>query len=123
HPGTRVLPCAHAADCRGDDGISQVPAEPPCRYAHAPVTPEEPDGTRRCVPPARPRIRERPRLLRLDFRSSMTWLGDSLSTLRRGGRPTRRKTRLRLLAKLCRAGFTPAGFYREFQLCFSFTWL
>jgi len=48
--------------------------------------------------PARPRLRERPWLLRLDFRGSIAWLGDSLSTLRRGGCPTRRKTRLRLLA-------------------------
>src|SRR5579872_4891034 len=31
---------------RGDDWISQVPAEPSCRHAHAPSTPEESDGTR-----------------------------------------------------------------------------
>jgi hypothetical protein len=58
-----------------------------CRYAHAPTTPEEPDGTRLHVPPTRPRIRERPRLLQLDFRGSIAWLDDWLSTLRRGGFP------------------------------------
>ena len=35
---------------------------------------------------------------------------DSLSTLRSEGRPSPRKTRFRLLAKLCRAGFVhPQG--------------
>ena len=62
------------------------------------------------LPPTRPRFRERTGLLRLDFRGSIAWLGGSLSTLRRFGCPTRRKTRLRLLAKLCRAGFAPAEF-------------
>jgi hypothetical protein len=72
---------------RGDDRISQVPAEPSCRCAHAPTTPEEPDGTRLCVPPARHWIRERPALLHCDFRSSIAWPDDSLSTLRRDGSP------------------------------------
>src|SRR5215813_8866923 len=39
------------------------------------------------------------------FRGSIARLEDSLSTLRSGGRPPPRKTRFRLLAKLCRAGF------------------
>ncbi len=33
--------------------------------------------------------------------------------------PLPRKTRLRLLAKLCRAGFAPAGFHREVSAMFS----
>ena len=37
--------------------------------------------------PTRPRVRERPWLLRLDFRGSIAWLGDSLSTLRAGTLP------------------------------------
>jgi hypothetical protein len=46
---------------RGDDRISQVPAEPSCRHAHAPSTPEESDGTRLLtLHPTRPRVRERP---------------------------------------------------------------
>jgi hypothetical protein len=46
---------------RGDDRISQVPAEPSCRHAHAPSTPEESDGTRLLtLHPTRPWVRERP---------------------------------------------------------------
>jgi hypothetical protein len=44
------------------------------------------------------------------FRGSIARHGDSLSTLRSGGRPPPRKTRFRLLARLCRAGFVnPQG--------------
>jgi hypothetical protein len=38
------------------------------------------------------------------FRGSITQRLISLSTLRRDGRPSPRKTRFRLLARLCRAG-------------------
>ena len=58
HPriGTRqrAIPSASAAITRllirGEDRTSQVPAEPSCRRANAPATPEESAGTRRCVP-------------------------------------------------------------------------
>src|SRR5262249_48388159 len=41
--------------------------------------------------------------------------GDSLSPLRSGGHPPPRKTRFRLLARLCRAGFVhPQGCYERF---------
>ena len=44
------------------------------------------------------------------FRGSIARHRDSLSTLRSGGRPPPRKTRFRLLARLCRAGFVnPQG--------------
>ena len=48
-------------------------------------------------------------LARKDLRSSITWLSDSLSTLRSDGRPPPRKTRFRLPVRLYRTGFPPAG--------------
>ena len=50
HPRREGLPFAHAADYpwRGQDLPSS--RRTLCRYAHAPTTPEEPDGTRRFVP-------------------------------------------------------------------------
>jgi hypothetical protein len=44
------------------------------------------------------------------FRGSITRRWASLSTLRRASRPTPRKTRFWLLARLCQAGLIPAGF-------------
>ena len=53
-----------------------------------------------------PRLCQQRRLpRRLSFRGSIARPLDSLSTLRRAGHPTPRKTRFRLLARLCRAGF------------------
>src|ERR1700679_683239 len=52
----------------------------------------------------------RRRLPRRIFRGSIARHWDSLSTLRSEGHPSPRKTRFRLLAKLCRAGFVnPQG--------------
>ena len=48
-------------------------------------------------------------LARQDLRSSMAWLSDWLSTLRRPGYPVPRKTRFRPLVRRYRTGFTPAG--------------
>src|SRR6185437_10640443 len=49
------------------------------------------------------------------FRGSITRHRDSLSPLRSGGRPPPRKTRFRLLARLCRAGFVnPQGCHERF---------
>ena len=51
------------------------------------------------------------------FRGSIARHRDSLSTLRSGGRPPPRKTRFRLLAKLCRAGFVhPQGCMKGFRV-------
>ena len=44
------------------------------------------------------------------FRRSIAWLSDSLSTLRRAGHPTPRKTRFQLLVRLYWTGFSPARF-------------
>ena len=50
------------------------------------------------------------------FRGSIARHWDSLSTLRSGGRPPPRKTRFRLLARLCRAGFVnPQGCNERFR--------
>ena len=49
------------------------------------------------------------------FRGSIARHWDSLSTLRSGSLPPPRKTRFRLLAKLCRAGFVnPQGCNERF---------
>jgi hypothetical protein len=45
----------------------------------------------------------------IDFRSSITWLSDSLSTLRHASYRTQRKTRFRPSVKRYRTGFPPAG--------------
>jgi hypothetical protein len=68
----------------------------PCRRAHAPTTPEEPNGTRLCAPSDAATATGTTGASSTDFRGSIAWPDDSLSTLRRGGRPTRRKTRFRL---------------------------
>jgi hypothetical protein len=51
---------------------------------------------------------------RIDFRGSIAWLSESLSTLRNGGYPTPRKTRFRVLVKLSRTGFHPQGSNKRF---------
>jgi hypothetical protein len=49
------------------------------------------------------------------FRGSIARPGHWLSTLRSESYPSPRKTRFRLLAKLCRAGFVnPQGSYERF---------
>jgi hypothetical protein len=65
-PEREGLPFACAAGLSVEMTGSPKFPQNPCRYAHALTTPEEPDGTRLHVPPTRPRVRERPRLLRLD---------------------------------------------------------
>ena len=51
------------------------------------------------------------------FRGSIARHWDSLSTLRSEGHPSPRKTRFRLLAKLCRAGFgNPQGSNERFRV-------
>src|SRR5262249_22924178 len=59
---------------------------------------------------ARPPRLTRPRAPAESLRGSIARPGHWLSTLRGEGRPSPRKTRFRLLAKLCRAGFVhPQG--------------
>lgn len=56
-----------------------------------------------------PSLRERQRLSQRDLRSSITWLSNSLSTLRHARYLTQRKTRFRPSVKRYRTGFPPAG--------------
>jgi hypothetical protein len=49
----------------------------------------------------------------ISSRGSITRPSRSLSTLRSAGPPAPRKTRYRLVANLCRAGLSPAGFATE----------
>ena len=65
-----------------------------------------------------PLVIERQRLPRKVFRRSIAWLSDSLSTLRRAGRPVRRKTRFQPLVRRYWTGFPPAGFRRKVSECF-----
>jgi hypothetical protein len=53
------------------------------------------------------------------FRSSITQPGASLSTLRADLTDRLRKTRLRLVANLCRPGFHRVGFNKKFQIRFT----
>ena len=95
---------------RGNGWISQVPAE---TLAAAPML-LRPRKNRAelalSLRPVRPRVRERPWLLQLDFRGSIAWLDDLLSTLRTGRLP-RRHARLAsgCAVTLCRVGLAPTG--------------
>ena len=104
-------PVPHRDVSPGDGWISQVPGEP---VAGLPVffdpgrTPVScPWRDRRAAPAdgttEAPTIRH--------FRGSIARLSNWLSTLRPGSYPPGRKTRFRLLARLCRAGFSPARFH------------
>jgi hypothetical protein len=96
------LPCPHFRI--GSGRISQVPGEPCCAYALLS------DPGRITVPkplrgsdtaPASSKTKA-PTISR--FRGSITRPWHSLSTLRPDGHPLGRKTRFRLLARLCRVG-------------------
>jgi hypothetical protein len=103
---------------RGNDRISQVPGQPQLSVCTCSPTP-----ARRLLQTARrlprrfffratawPPLRERQRLSqKQNLRSSITWLSDSLSTLRHARYLTQRKTRFRPSVKRYRTGFPPAG--------------
>jgi len=81
-------PVAPAGMCRGNDRLSQVLGEP--RLSVCPCSTPTPAGPRAPDPysaAAWPWVIERPRLPRGDFRRSIAWLSDSLSTLRSAGYP------------------------------------
>ncbi len=81
----QASPCC--LDCRGENRTSQVPARPQCPVCPCSSTPAEPNATRHNIAPAWPPLREPRGLPQRDFRSSITWLPGSLSTLRRAGYP------------------------------------
>ena len=96
---------------RGNDRISQVPGEPQLSVC----TCSNPTPAGLLAPDhygaaAWPLVFQKQRLPRKVFRSSIAWLSDSLSTLRRASYPTRRKTRFRPLVRRYRTGFPPARF-------------
>ena len=111
-------PGLQAGSHDGDGRVSQVPERPSCPCALF-------------LDPGRTEVRQaiasasaRPPLVSTTvapasrrFRGSIARHWDSLSTLRSGGRPPPRKTRFRLLAKLCRAGFVnPQGCMKGFRV-------
>jgi len=104
-PGDLCQPASpRSGSACGGGRASQVPGEPHCVHALL----SDPGGTSTpghlgasvlpsaIVTTSAPTIRM--------FRGSITRPAHSLSTLRHHGRPWPRKTRFRLLAKLCRAG-------------------
>ncbi len=101
----------------GNDRISQVPGRPQssvCTCSSTPARRLAPDQVTLDAPDFRatawPLLWERQRLSRkTTFRSSITWLSDSLSTLRHARYLTQRKTRFRSLVRRYRTGFSPAG--------------
>ena len=108
-------PGLQAGSHDGDGRVSQVPERPSCPCACS-WTPVGPKYASHCGALARPPLVSTtvaPASRR--FRGSIARHWDSLSTLRNGGRPPPRKTRFRLLAKLCRAGFVnPQGCNERF---------
>jgi hypothetical protein len=107
---------SRAGNVSGNGRVSQVPERPSCPRALFldPGRTENAKPWRRlgtapaCVNNGGSRERR--------FRGSIARHRDSLSTLRSGGRPPPRKTRFRLLARLCRAGFVnPQGCSERFQ--------
>ena len=107
-----VRPARADSYANGDGRNSQVPGEPSGPFAVL-FDPGRTEASDPFDAPTRPLLRERQGLPHWDFRGSFTRLSSSLSTLRRAGCPSPRKTRFRLLVRLCRAGFPPAGFLRE----------
>jgi len=109
-------PGLSSRDLRGNDRTSQVPGRPPpsvCTCSSTPARRLLQTNERMCATirnnrtaPAKGTTKA---LANKDFRSSITWLSDSLSTLRSDGRPPPRKTRFRLPVRLYRTGFPPAG--------------
>jgi hypothetical protein len=64
-----------------------------------------------------PLVCEKQRLPRKVFRRSIAGRSDSLSTLRRLGYPSRRKTRFQPLVRRYWTGFDPQGSYERFPRC------
>jgi hypothetical protein len=96
------------------DGDPMFP-ETPCVPWPCSPTPAGPGMPGHCGMSARPPRLTRTRAPAMIFRGSIARPGHSLSTLRSESRPSPRKTRFRLLAKLCRAGFVnPQGSYERF---------
>jgi hypothetical protein len=105
----------------GDDRISQVPAQTLCRPAHAPSTPDRPDGTCLDAPSDAATGTGTSVALSMTFRGSIAWLGRLLSTLQSAGSP-RRDARLASHLR----GYALVGGLRSrwvcserFQLCVS----
>ena len=110
---------SRAGNVSGDGRVSQVPERPscPCALFLDPGRTEHARPLRRVD--AAPACVYNGGSRKGVFRGSIARHWDSLSTLRREGRPSPRKTRFRLLAKLCRAGFVnPQGRDERF-LCSS----
>ena len=96
-------------------GSPKFLGDPCVPFAHAQATPVSrrvPDRDarrnrfqkRRVVP-----ARGSTKTLTRNFRSSVTWLSDLLSTLRSDRYRSQRKTRFWPLVRRCQTGFTPAG--------------
>jgi hypothetical protein len=66
----------------------------------------------------RPPLRETRGRRHWDFRGSIAWHLDWLSTLRSGGCPTPRKTRFQWLVRPSWAGLNPQGSYGRISICF-----
>ena len=115
-PGLLVTPAALRSGSSRDGNDRDLPgswADPHVRTPCSP-TPARPARqalAARQVPP--PLSRTTSALSMSSFRGSITRLSHSLSTLRSAGRPAPRKTRFRLVASLCRAGFPPAGSHQK----------
>ena len=71
-----------------------------------------------CGAAAWPLTSEKQRLPRLVFRSSIAWLSDSLSTLRRAGYPASTQDSLPAAGQALLDGLPPAGFQRKVSECF-----
>ena len=99
----------------GSDRVSQVPEQPscPCALFLDPGRTESAKPLRRLG--AAPACVNNGGSRKQRFRGSIARHRDWLSTLRSGGHPPPRKTRFRLLARLCRAGFVhPQGCSERF---------
>ena len=98
---------------RGDNRFSQVPGDPQFPFAHGlrprPTNPLRPFRGD-CLAPATRTTRAS---TINDFRGSIARLSGSLSTYHGVGRPSPRKTGFRMLVRLFRTGFLPAGFLQE----------
>src|SRR5262245_29515036 len=100
---------------RGRDGrASQVPGEPQVSVCPVQSTPAGLLSPDRYSAAAWPLVCEKQRLPRKVFPRSIEGRSDSLSTLRRLGYPSRRKTRFQPLVRRYWTGFDPQGSYETF---------
>ena len=94
-------------------GSPKFLGNPNCPFAHVQSTPAGLLAPDHCGAATWPLVCEQQRLPRKGFRSSIAWLSDWLSTLRRAGYPATTQDSLPAAGQALPDGLSPAGFLRK----------